>query len=162
MVLLLALAALVLKTPVRWVFGWANEAVEHMLRFSQQGAAFVFGPLADSKSFGFVFAFQVLPTIVFFSALMSAAYQLGVMPWIVRVLGRLLSRAIGVSGLRSATWIQEAPWSKGVPSERLSVKARPPMRLPASSTRTVRPSASSRRAAAMPAAPAPTTSTSTS
>lgn len=107
MVLLLAIAGLVLKTPLRLVFGWANDAVERMLQFSHEGAAFVFGPLADSKGIGFVFAFQVLPTIVFFSALMSAAYHLGVMPWIVRQLGRLLSRALGVSGVESLSTVAD-------------------------------------------------------
>jgi CNT family concentrative nucleoside transporter len=54
-----------------------------------------------------VFAFQVLPTIVFFSALMSAAYHVGVMPWLVRVLGRLLSRAVGVSGVESLSTVAD-------------------------------------------------------
>ena len=67
-----------------------------MLEFSNQGAAFVFGPLVDDKErFGFVFAFQVLPTIVFFAALMSLLYHVGVMPFIVRWLG-------GCSRARSA------------------------------------------------------------
>jgi len=107
LVLLLAMAALVLKTPLRLVFVWANDGVERLLEFSHEGAAFVFGPLVDVKAFGFVFAFQVLPTIVFFSALMSAAYHVGVMPWLVRVLGRLLSRAVGVSGVESLSTVAD-------------------------------------------------------
>lgn len=105
--LLLGFAVLVLKTPVRLVFAWANDGVERMLQFSHEGAEFVFGPLVDVKAFGFVFAFQVLPTIVFFSALMSAAYHVGVMPWLVRVLGRLLSRAVGVSGVESLSTVAD-------------------------------------------------------
>jgi CNT family concentrative nucleoside transporter len=107
MAVLLAMALLVLKTPVRLVFAWANDGVERMLQFSHDGAEFVFGPLVDVKAFGFVFAFQVLPTIVFFSALMSAAYQVGVMPWLVRVLGSLLSRALGVSGVESLSTVAD-------------------------------------------------------
>jgi concentrative nucleoside transporter, CNT family len=107
LLLLLGLAFLVLLTPVRWLFGWANDAVERMLTFSQAGAQFVFGPLVDVKTFGFVFAFQVLPTIVFFSALMSVAYHVGVMPWVVRQLGRLLSRALGVSGVESLSTVAD-------------------------------------------------------
>jgi len=107
LVLLLVMAGLVLKTPLRLVFAWANDGVERMLEFSHEGAAFVFGPLVDVKAFGFVFAFQVLPTIVFFSALMSAAYHVGVMPWLVRVLGRLLSRAVGVSGVESLSTVAD-------------------------------------------------------
>lgn len=101
--LLLAVSAgLVLRTPLRQVFLWANGAVDRMLEFSRVGATFMFGALAtDSGSIGFVFAFQVLPTIVFFSAFMSLAYYLGVMPFVVRSLSRLLSRLLGVSGVES-------------------------------------------------------------
>lgn len=107
MLLTLALACLVLLTPVRWLFAWANDVVERLLTFSQAGAEFVFGPLVDVKSFGFVFAFQVLPTIVFFSALMSLAYHVGLMPWVVRQLGRLLSRTLGVSGVESLSTVAD-------------------------------------------------------
>ena len=73
--LLLGFALLVLKTPARALFVVAGAAVNRMLEFSAQGAAFVFGGLVtDTKTFGFVFAFQVLPTIVFFGALMSLLY----------------------------------------------------------------------------------------
>ncbi|MDB4991602.1 MAG: Nucleoside permease NupC, partial [Myxococcaceae bacterium] len=105
--LLLVMAVLVLKTPLRLVFGWANQVVDRLLEFSHEGSAFVFGPLADAKGFGFVFAFQVLPTIVFFSALMSVGYHIGLMPWIVRQLGRLLSRVIGVSGVESLSTVAD-------------------------------------------------------
>ncbi|HEX5661581.1 MAG TPA: nucleoside transporter C-terminal domain-containing protein [Polyangiales bacterium] len=105
--LTLATAIVVLLTPVRWLFVWANDAVERLLTFSQAGAQFVFGPLVDVQSFGFVFAFQVLPTIVFFSALMSLAYHVGLMPWVVRQLGRLLSRALGVSGVESLSTVAD-------------------------------------------------------
>src|SRR5258708_987008 len=64
LLLLLGFALLVLRTPANIVFSWGNDAVDRLLAFSRDGASFVFGRLAsDPTSFGFVFAFQVLPTI---------------------------------------------------------------------------------------------------
>ena len=106
--LLVVIALLVLKTPLRAGFDWANLAVNALLDFSKQGAAFMFGSLVlDTKSFGFVFAFQVLPTIVFFAALMSALYHLGVMPLLVRWLGRALARTLRVSGAESFSTVAD-------------------------------------------------------
>ena len=99
--LLLVTALLVLRTPVRGLFSVANQAVERLLGFSADGARFMFGKLADAQGFGFVFAFQVLPTILFFSALMSVLYHVGVMPFLIERFGRLLSRTLGVSGAES-------------------------------------------------------------
>ncbi len=100
--LLLLLAALLLRTPLNRFFDLANTAVERLLGFSHQGASFVFGNLvSDPKSFGFIFAFQVLPTILFFSALMSVLYHLRVMPFVVEKGGRFLSRVLGTSGAES-------------------------------------------------------------
>src|SRR3954468_14446252 len=76
--LLLLFGVLLLRTPVVRGFGAASAAVEGLLGFSREGARFVFGALADdSTTFGSVFAFRVLPTILFFSALMSLLYHLG-------------------------------------------------------------------------------------
>lgn len=106
--LLALLAALVLRTPVRALFGWASAGVDRLLEFSRAGSVFVFGPLAESSSsFGFVFAFQVLPTIIFFSALMSVTYYVGLMPLIVRKLSRVLVRALGVSGVESLSTVAD-------------------------------------------------------
>ncbi len=106
--LLLLFALLVLKTPVTRAFSAANAGVEALLGFTQTGARFVFGGLvADPKTFGFIFAFQVLPTILFFSALMSLLYHLGVMPWIIQRGGRLLSRGLRVSGAESFSTVAD-------------------------------------------------------
>lgn len=106
--LLAVLAGLVLRTPVRAVFGWASQGVDRLLEFSRAGSVFVFGPLAESSSsFGFLFAFQVLPTIIFFSALMSVTYYVGLMPFIVRKLSRVLARALGVSGVESLSTVAD-------------------------------------------------------
>ncbi len=108
LLLLLLMAVLVLKTPVSGLFSLANGGVERMLGFTREGAKFVFGGLSiDQERFGFLFAFQVLPTILFFSALMSVLYYLGVMPWIVERGGRLLSRALRVSGAESFSTVAD-------------------------------------------------------
>ncbi|MGC4090281.1 MAG: nucleoside transporter C-terminal domain-containing protein [Polyangiaceae bacterium] len=102
MLLLLLMAVLVLKTPLTRLFSLANRLVELLLGFTQDGARFVFGGLvSDPKTFGFIFAFQVLPTILFFSALMSLLYHLRVMPWVIQRFGRLLAKTLGVSGAES-------------------------------------------------------------
>jgi CNT family concentrative nucleoside transporter len=106
--ILLVFALLVLKTPLRLVFAWANAGVSRMISFSNEGAAFVFGSLVrDTKTFGFVFAFQVLPSIIFFAALMAVLYQIGVMPFIIRKAGVLLSRSLGTSGAESFSTVSD-------------------------------------------------------
>ena len=100
--LVLVFAVLVMKTPARRAFSWANDAVDQLLAFTNKGAVFIFGSLADSKApVGFIFAFQILPTIIFFAALMSVLYYLRIMPFIVRQMGRGLSRVLGTSGAES-------------------------------------------------------------
>ena len=105
--LLVGIAVLVLRTPVRGFFSLANTAVERLLGFSRQGAEFVFGKLADTRGFGFVFAVQVLPTILFFSALMSILYHYRVLPFVIERLGRALSRSLRVSGAESFSTVAD-------------------------------------------------------
>ncbi len=106
--LLLVLSLLVLRTPIAGTFGYANAAVNQLLGFTREGARFVFGGLALSESaFGYVFAFQVLPTILFFSALMSVLYHVGLMPWIIERGGRFLSRVLRVSGAESFSTVAD-------------------------------------------------------
>jgi len=62
---------------------------------------FVFGPLADIKQSGFIFAFQALPIVVFFSALMAVLYHVGVLPAVIRAFAKLFSRTMRVSGAES-------------------------------------------------------------
>jgi CNT family concentrative nucleoside transporter len=99
--LLIVFAALSVRPPLNIVFGWGSDAVNAFLAFSTRGAAFVFGPLIDTGKIGFVFAFQVLPAVVFFAACMSALYYLGIMQLVVQVIGRFLSRWLGTSGAES-------------------------------------------------------------
>jgi len=108
LLLLLGFALVVLRTPANIVFRWGNDAVERLLAFSRDGASFVFGRLAtDPASFGMIFAFQVLPTILFFSALMSVLYHLRVMPLVIEGMGRLLSRVLGTSGAESFSTVAD-------------------------------------------------------
>jgi concentrative nucleoside transporter, CNT family len=106
--LLALFGVLLLDTPAVRGFGAASAGVERLLGFTGQGARFVFGPLAENTSaFGYVFAFQVLPTILFFSALMSVLYHVGVLPWIIERGGRLLARSLGVSGAESFSTVAD-------------------------------------------------------
>jgi len=108
LVLLFGFAVIVLKTPVYRAFGVVNTGVEGLLRFSREGASFVFGNLvSDTRSFGFIFAFQVLPTILFFAALMAVLYHLRVMPFVIRHLARLISRFLGTSGAETFSTVAD-------------------------------------------------------
>ena len=77
-------------------------AVASLLAFGRAGGEFVFGEFA-SESFTFIFAFQVLPIVVFFAALISVLYHIGLMQWIVRLIGGLLQRVLGTSRPESLT-----------------------------------------------------------
>jgi len=102
MAIQLVFAFLVLKTPVNAAFRLADGVVAKLLGFSREGALFVFGSLvADTNTFGFVFAFQILPTIVFFASLMAILYHVGVMPAVIRVTARAMARLLGTSGAES-------------------------------------------------------------
>lgn len=100
----LVLALLLLKVPGAYR---AVEAVAlffvRLIGFSEAGSRFVFGPLADAGAggWGFVFAFQVLPSIIFFSALSSLLYYLGVLQWLVYAFAWVMRRTMGLSGAES-------------------------------------------------------------
>ena len=106
--LLFTFAVLVLHTPVRGAFSWANAVVDALLGFTAKGSEFVFGPLITNLSgVGWVFAFQVLPTILFFSSLMSVLYHIGVMPAVIRVMATALSRFLGTSGAETFSTVAD-------------------------------------------------------
>tara|TARA_B110000977_G_scaffold168152_1_gene217153 strand:+ start:1310 stop:2530 length:1221 start_codon:yes stop_codon:yes gene_type:complete len=77
-----------------------SGAVTSVLGNAQDGIAFVFGPIGAFEM-GFIFAFHVLPVIVFFSALVSVLYYLGIMGWIIRVIGGALQKLLGTSKAES-------------------------------------------------------------
>ena len=69
--------------------------------FALHGSRFIFGDLASLENFGFVFAFQVLPTIIFFAALMSVLYHLGIMQKIVQGMAWVMLKVLRASGAES-------------------------------------------------------------
>lgn len=95
-------------SPLAWplkFFELCSKGFVVILGFTTDGARFIFGDLALSpgspKSIGFFFAFQVLPTIIFFSALMSVLYFLGIMQKIVQGMAWVMLRILGTSGAES-------------------------------------------------------------
>lgn len=80
----------------------AGHAVEKLLSYAQAGAQFVFGDLANpGGNAGFVFAFYVLPTIVFMAAFFAVLYYLGVMQLIIKGVAKFMTWIMGVSGAES-------------------------------------------------------------
>lgn len=110
-------ALIVLKTPQgQWVFEQLGAKVQRLLDFSRVGSGFVFGPLGDraqwesitvgalgegGKAYAVIFAFQILPTIVFIAALFAILYYLGVMQIVVRLFAVVMNRVMGASGAES-------------------------------------------------------------
>ncbi|MEO2053147.1 NupC/NupG family nucleoside CNT transporter [Flagellimonas beolgyonensis] len=93
----------VLKVPfVQYAFEKVGGVFVSILEFTRAGSQFLFeGLVVDMDTFGYIFAFQVLPTIVFFSALTSVLYYLGVIQWVVKGMAWLLSKTLGISGAES-------------------------------------------------------------
>ncbi len=97
-------ALLILKTQTgREVFQHIEIYVSKLMEFSIKGASFVFGKLANQKdkSIGFIFAFQVLPTVIFFSSLMSILYHLKIMQKIVKGMAWVMQKTMKISGAES-------------------------------------------------------------
>ncbi len=82
------------------IFGWVSEKFVIFLSFSSDGAKFLFGDLAGD-SLGFIFAFQVLPTIIFFSTVSAGLYYLGILQKIVYGIAWVMSRTMKPSGAES-------------------------------------------------------------
>lgn len=78
-----------------------SNLVQNVINYAGEGISFVFGPAADTTNFGFVFAFQVLTIIIFFSSLISVLYYLGIMQIIIKLLGGALSKLLGTSKAES-------------------------------------------------------------
>ena len=111
----LLFAVFVILTP--WgsqVFDFIGQFFVKIIGFTNEGASFVFGALADQikfgmafddelkmKGFGFLFAFQVLPTIIFFASFMAVLYHLGIMQKIVQGMAWVMAKTMGVSGAES-------------------------------------------------------------
>ena len=98
----LAAGLLILKVPfVARLFDELSQGFVRFLSFSQQGAEFIFGDLVDTSSFGFIFAFQVLPTIIFFSTVSAGLYYLGILQKVVYGIAWVMTRSMRLSGAES-------------------------------------------------------------
>ncbi|MCE7031919.1 NupC/NupG family nucleoside CNT transporter [Lysobacter sp. GX 14042] len=97
-------AALVLLVPGgRDVFDALGNGFVRLLGFVNVGSEFIFGSLMNVETYGFIFAFQVLPTIIFFAAFMSVLYHLGVMQAIVRAMAWAITKVMNVSGAETTS-----------------------------------------------------------
>lgn len=95
------IAALVLYVPIgKDILGGAAAGVQNVINYANVGVEFMFGDLAKFE-LGFIFAINVLPIIVFLSALMSVLYYLGIMQKVVDLLGGLIKRLLGTSQTES-------------------------------------------------------------
>ncbi|QBQ64086.1 NupC/NupG family nucleoside CNT transporter [Actinobacillus indolicus] len=100
----IGIGALILYVPAgRQALLAAAEGVSAVIGYSNDGISFLFGGLVSDKMFevfgggGFVFALRVLPPIIFFSALISVLYYLGIMQFVIRILGGALQKVLGTS-----------------------------------------------------------------
>jgi CNT family concentrative nucleoside transporter len=99
----LALGLFVLRVRSgEWLFQLAGNGAKKLLDFSYAGSVFVFGELGKQQSsLGLIFAFQVLPTIIFIAAFFAVLYHLGVMQLIIRAGAWVMTRVMGASGAES-------------------------------------------------------------
>ena len=92
-------ALIILKVPFgRRAFEAASGFITRILDFTAEGTTFLFGNLTDQATFGSIFALNVLPTIIFFSALMGILYYLGIMQAIVKFIAKGICKLLGTSG----------------------------------------------------------------
>lgn len=98
--ILLAIAILKLP-PVQFAFEFAGQLFVKVLDFTKAGTEFLFAGFLNTETYGFIFAFQVLPTIIFFSALTSLLFYLGIIQKIVYALAWLMTKAMSLSGAES-------------------------------------------------------------
>jgi CNT family concentrative nucleoside transporter len=98
----LGLAIFVLWVPFgKTVFETLGAGFVKLVGFTQVGSQFIFGDLARADEFGFIIAFQVLPTIIFFASLMACLYHLGLMQKLVEAMAWVMVRFMRVSGSES-------------------------------------------------------------
>jgi len=103
LILQLVFALLVLKVDrVALGFDWLSQQVVTFLNFSEKGAEFLFGGLVNNQdTFGYIFAFKVLPTVVFFSAFTSVLYYFGIIQRVIKGFAWVMSRTMRLSGAES-------------------------------------------------------------
>lgn len=96
-------AFLVLRTDAGFLFQKASVAVNHLIEYSFEGSKFVFGDKLGVKTdmFGVVFAFQVLPIVIFIASLFSILYYFGIMQIFVKAMAVVMQKVMGTSGAES-------------------------------------------------------------
>jgi len=86
----------------RLLFEWAGDKVNWLLSFASYGSNFVFGALGvNAPPWGLIFAFQVLPTIVFIAAVFAFLYHVGIMQLIIKMAAIIMTKLLGTSGAES-------------------------------------------------------------
>jgi CNT family concentrative nucleoside transporter len=108
LVMQMAIGALILFVPLgKTILASTAAGVNHVLDYGNQGISFMFGGLVDPKMFelfgggGFIFGLRVLPMIIFVTSLVSILYYLGIMRWIVTIIGTIMYKLLGVSKIES-------------------------------------------------------------
>ncbi|MDO1502519.1 nucleoside transporter C-terminal domain-containing protein [Winogradskyella maritima] len=86
---------------IKNIFEGIGQVFVNILDFTRAGSEFLFSGVMDVNSYGFIFAFQVLPTILFFSALTSVLFYLGIIQKVVKGMAWLLTKALQISGAES-------------------------------------------------------------
>ncbi|MCM3162681.1 NupC/NupG family nucleoside CNT transporter [Metabacillus litoralis] len=98
----LAIQILFAFIVLKWELGqkalnWLSTKIQDITSYTNEGVTFLFGGLIGNEGIGFIFAFQVLTVIIFFSSLISVLYYVGIMQWIVKIIGGGLSKLLGTS-----------------------------------------------------------------
>jgi len=102
----LVLAIGILKISwVQRVFETMGKLFVSILDFTNAGSTFLFGDLMNTDTYGFIFVFQILPTIVFFAALTSLLFYLGIIQFVVRMLALAITKILHISGAESLSVI---------------------------------------------------------
>ena len=96
------LALSILKLSwVQTIFNAIGKIFVSILDFTAAGSVFLFGDLMNADTYGFIFVFQILPTIIFFAALTSLLFYLGVLQFLVKILAKGTAKLLNISGAES-------------------------------------------------------------
>ncbi|WP_397572300.1 NupC/NupG family nucleoside CNT transporter [Silanimonas sp.] len=104
MVIQVLFAAFVLLTPFgEAIFGTAAHAFVKLSGYTTEGAKMIFGDLATADKFGFIFVFQVLPTVIFFAAISAILYHLGILQLVVKAMAWAITKVMKLSGAETTS-----------------------------------------------------------
>ena len=104
MVIQVLFAAFVLLTPFgEAIFGTAAHAFVKLSGYTTEGAKMIFGDLATADKFGFIFVFQVLPTVIFFAAITAILYHLGILQLVVKGMAWAITKVMKLSGAETTS-----------------------------------------------------------